>query len=288
MNEVVYEDADEVSLLDLLLVLTDNLKLLILGPLLIGLLALGGAYVMPQKFISEAYLRLGASAKDFDAVLHSPLVLDIVHNKFYPEEPLTNAQRKIFSASFKTVNLAKKDDSLASVLQVENNNPERAQAIAESLIAAWFETTLPMPDTKQELERKLVQNEAALAEVSLMIDRLADESAKVSVATLRYDIATPMVQLLKIRNGHVDEIANLQLTLKGASPDVVVSKPTLPTEPASTKKALIAIGAALAGGFVLLVFVFVRQSLRNASQTPGGAEKITRLRQSFSRLLVRR
>ena len=287
MNEVVYEDADEISLLDVLLVVADNLKLLILGPLLIGLLALGGAYLLPQKYISEAYLGLGAGAKGVDAVMHSPLVLDSVHKKFYPQEPLTNAERKIFGSRFKIVGLTKKDEAPFSVLQVEDDDPQRAQAIAESLIAAWLESTLPMPDTKQELERKLAQTQAALTEVSLMIDRLTDESAKVSVPTLQYDIATPMVQLLNIRNGQLDEIKNIQLSLKGASPDVVISKPSLPTEPASKKKALIAIGATLASGFVLLVFVFVRQSLRNAKKMPDTAEKLTQLGQAWRKALGR-
>ena len=41
-----YED-DEISLLDLLLVVVDNLRLLVIGPLLIGLGALGVSYTMP-------------------------------------------------------------------------------------------------------------------------------------------------------------------------------------------------------------------------------------------------
>lgn len=267
----------EISLLDLLVVVAENIKLLLLGPLVVGLVALGVAYSLQQKYVSEAYLRLGASAKDVDAVLHSPLVLDGVYKKFYPQVPLTDAQRKIFGFSFKIVGSAKKDETLPSVLQVENDNPQRAQAVAEALIAAWLESTMPMPDTKNELERKLTQNKAALAEVSAIIDRMTTESAKVSVPTLQYDIATPMVQLLKIRNDHQDAITNIQLSLKGTSPDVVMSKPNLPSEPASNKKALIAILATLATGFVLLLWVFMRNAWSNAAQDPELAQKQSRL-----------
>ena len=52
------EREDEISLLDLLLVVAENIKLLILGPLLVGLLALGGSYLLPQKFVSNAILAL--------------------------------------------------------------------------------------------------------------------------------------------------------------------------------------------------------------------------------------
>lgn len=277
MDQIVNEADDEISLLDLLLVVAENIKLLILGPLLIGLVALGGAYLMPQKFVSEAYLRLGASAKEVDAVMHSPLVLDAVYKQFYPQEALSEAKRKTFSASYKLIDTVKKEANAPSMLQVESDRPQRAQAIANAIIDAWFASTLPMPETKIELERKLAQNKAALAEVSDIIERVTRESAKLSVPTLQYDIATPLVQLLRIRNDHLDQIRSIELSLRGASPDIVISKPTLPTEPISSKKALIAIGATLAGGFVLLLWVFMRNAWRNAAQDPALAEKQSRL-----------
>jgi uncharacterized protein involved in exopolysaccharide biosynthesis len=49
-------DADaesEISLLDLLQVIADNLRLLVLGPLLVGLLALGIAFVIPPTFTAK-------------------------------------------------------------------------------------------------------------------------------------------------------------------------------------------------------------------------------------------
>ena len=43
-------DDDEISLLDLLQVVADNLRLLVLGPLVAGLLALGYSYTIPPTF----------------------------------------------------------------------------------------------------------------------------------------------------------------------------------------------------------------------------------------------
>ena len=48
--EIVELDEDEISLLDLLQVLVDNLRLLVLGPLAIGLAALGIAFVIPPTY----------------------------------------------------------------------------------------------------------------------------------------------------------------------------------------------------------------------------------------------
>ena len=43
---------EEISLLDMLLVVAGEIKLLILGPLFVGLLALGVGYNLPQSFTS--------------------------------------------------------------------------------------------------------------------------------------------------------------------------------------------------------------------------------------------
>ena len=52
------------------------------------------------------------------------------------------------------------------------------------------------------------------------------------------------------------------------------------------KKALIAILTSLSIGFALLMFVFVREAIRTAAQTPESAEKIARLRHAWSRALI--
>jgi len=64
----------------------------------------------------------------------------------------------------------------------------------------------------------------------------------------------------------------------GASPKILHS---WPTEPVSNKKALIAVMSTLGAGFALLLFVFMRQAWRNASQDPDTAPKMARLRAAF-------
>jgi uncharacterized protein involved in exopolysaccharide biosynthesis len=56
----------------------------------------------------------------------------------------------------------------------------------------------------------------------------------------------------------------------------------LPEQEIKPKKPMIAIGAAVFAGFALLVFVFLRQSMRNAQQnSPERAEKIARIRRAL-------
>jgi tyrosine-protein kinase Etk/Wzc len=56
---------------------------------------------------------------------------------------------------------------------------------------------------------------------------------------------------------------------------------------AKPKKALIAVLTTLATGFALLLFIFSRQALHGAAQTPESAEKLGRLRQAWAKALGR-
>ena len=69
---------------------------------------------------------------------------------------------------------------------------------------------------------------------------------------------------------------------------VTVSVAQPPERKSKPKKALIAMVSALAAGFALLLFVFIRQSLRSASQTPESAEKLSRLQAAFFKAIGRK
>ena len=60
-----------------------------------------------------------------------------------------------------------------------------------------------------------------------------------------------------------------------------------PERKSKPKKALIAIIATLAAGFALLLFVFIRQALRNASQDGESAQKMAALKASWRRAIGR-
>lgn len=82
------------------------------------------------------------------------------------------------------------------------------------------------------------------------------------------------------------EIARVDESREGAVIQVVdmAVAPELKSKP---KKAIVAVLATLAAGFALLVFVFVRHSLRGASQDAEGARKLATLKASFARALGR-
>ena len=82
------------------------------------------------------------------------------------------------------------------------------------------------------------------------------------------------------------EMARIDESREGAVIQVldIAQAPELKSKP---KKAQIAMISTLAAGFLLLLFVFIRQALRGAAQTPDTAEKLTTLRTAWAKALGR-
>ncbi len=82
------------------------------------------------------------------------------------------------------------------------------------------------------------------------------------------------------------EMAKLDEAREGAVIQVL-DKAEPPERKSKPKKAIIAVVTSLATGFALLLFVFIRQALRNASQDPESAPKINALHASWRKALGR-
>lgn len=80
------------------------------------------------------------------------------------------------------------------------------------------------------------------------------------------------------------EIAKIDESREGAVIQVLDAAQA-PERKAKPKKALIAIITALATGFALLLFVFIRQALVNAAINPESADKLQRLKQSWRKVV---
>jgi tyrosine-protein kinase Etk/Wzc len=82
------------------------------------------------------------------------------------------------------------------------------------------------------------------------------------------------------------EMARIDESREGAVIQVLdAAQP--PERKSKPKKAQIAMLTSLAAGFALLLFVFIRQALRGAGQTPESAEKLSRLRHAWARAIGR-
>jgi len=271
----------EISLLDLLVTVAENLKLLILGPLVVGLLALAIGYALPQSFTSQAILALPTSNSpqtptQAAAMMASPLVLDPVIRSLNlsaghaTEEARTKLANQIKAAVAK--------DGLLR-LDATANTPLEAQAIANAVIDTWLKSTEPGALDRADLEKRLAYAKVSLESVRRLMDRLTAEGSAILNKPLKLgEAGTSIVALGELQARYLGEVLTIPRTLQGLSRDVVIQLPTLPTEPVAPKKALIAILAALGSGFALLLWVFMRQAWKNAAQDPEVEGKQAKLR----------
>ena len=283
-------EESEVSVLDLLLVVAENLKLLIFGPILVGLLALAGAYLVPQSYTSQAILALptatatatatAAATQAAAAMMVSPLVLDSIIESLNLSEGRSMQVARVGLAN--QIKAAVGKDGLLR-LDVTAHSPAQAQTIANAVIDTWLKSTVPGEQARADLAKRLSYAQTSLDAVTRLISRLdAGDAANLNKPLTRGEAGTSFVGLGELQSRYLGDVLSIPRELQGLSRDVVKQPPTLPTEPVSPKKGLIAALAAIASGFVLLLWVFLRQAWRRATQDARMAEKCRRLAAALS------
>lgn len=277
-----YED-DEISLLDLLVTLTDHLKLLILGPMAAGLIALGVGYALAPTFESEALIKVPSpvsttankslSAEALAATLQSAVALDpVVQANGGPNtaqgQTLTDA-RKTLESRVK-VSIGKKDGLLT--LKAQGASPQQAQQLAQQLIAQAQRVSKPHGDDLKRLQDQLNTQQLQLqaAQQALREYTQSKTANNTSAPLLLILVQSTSQRMLEIED-----------QMRGLTDSDIVQSPTLPDRAIKPNKSLIALVAALATGFALLLFVFVRQAMRKAAVDPTHASKLAHIKRSL-------
>jgi uncharacterized protein involved in exopolysaccharide biosynthesis len=379
------EDEDEISLLDLLQTIVDNLRLLILGPLVVGLAALGISFAVPPTFtatvkflppqqqqsaaasmlaslgglggLAGAAAGLKNPADQYLAFMKSNSVQDELIERFKLDErykakfkedarlALTgNTRASSGKDGLITVQIDDKDPKFAA--ELANAHVEELQKLLARLAVteaqqrrAFFEKQLSQvkekfTEAEQALRATGVSSSvlksnptSALAAVAGLKAQVTAQEVKVGamrgyLAETAPDFKQAMTELASLRAqlakqekdepaaaaGQGDyvakfrefkyqetlfelfarqfEMAKVDESREGAVIQVLdAAQP--PERKSKPKKALIAIIATLAAGFALLLFVFIRQALRNAGQDTASAQKIASLKTSWRKALGR-
>ena len=139
---------NEISLLDMLIVVAENLKLLILGPIVVGALAWAFAYSLPQNYTSEAILAIpvatatatATATAQAAAVMVSPIVLAPIIESLHLLDGNSLQVARVTLA--KQVKAAVGKDGLLR-LDVTAQSPDQAQTIANAVIDTWLKSTMP-------------------------------------------------------------------------------------------------------------------------------------------------
>lgn len=277
---------DEISLLDLLETIVANLRLLILGPLAVGIVALGISFlitptftakttILPPANSSGASSLLGAlgglgdiagaaaglknPSEQFVAYLKSDslrnqLIKEFDLQKRYDQDYLFDTRKKLETR----VNItAEKQSGLISI-EVDDEDPEFAAKLANAHV----------------IQLRVLVGRVTAQEAK---DRREFMEEQVNEA-MKKNYQSPMVREMIIQ-GLIRSYETARIDEQKAGPtfsqvDVAIA-PELKSKP---KKALIAVLATLASGFLLLLFVFIRQAWRQSGQNPQTHQKINNIK----------
>ena len=270
---------DEISLLDIMLTLAENVKLLIIGPLLVGLCALGLGYVLPRTFESVAVLQAdqGTASLMTTAAVLDPVIAKLGLGKDASPE---QARRELERAVKATIGKA---DKLLT-LTVSASTPQQAQTIANALLEQTYAQISPKGTVRSRLEVQLAEaqerDKNSQDAAALVIQRMESLSSNpASGGNLPQIIG--YAELLGASAAAQTQVSALEAQLEGLSASQLVQPPSLPEKASQPKKGLLAIGSTLATGFLLLLFIFVRQALRTAAVDPEAADKLARIRRAL-------
>lgn len=274
---------EELDLLDLLVTLAENWKILIFGPLLAGIAAYGIGLAIPKTYESSSSVQVERTGSSFTAPMAASLAMsaDVLH-QIAPVAGLTEGQthEEIYKKLSKriTVNVGKQDKLLNIATQAKS--PEAAQKLNQALLDTLFPLSKPRGMEKKRLEVQLASEKTRLEE-SLKLEH--DTSANLSSGKSVSEATSRLYgELLTANSNRQKGIQDMERRLEGLDKDDVIQMPTLPESAIKPKKSMLAMGAAVGTGFILLLFVFIRQALRTAKKSSTEkAEKIARIRNAM-------
>jgi uncharacterized protein involved in exopolysaccharide biosynthesis len=277
---------DEISLLDLLVTVADNLKLLILGPLAAGLAALALAFGLPQTFQSVALLQADAAVA---GLMTTAPVLDRVAEKLGLLKKMSVDEARLDLQGRIKAAVGRNDKFLT--LTASAPSREQAQTLAQEVLLASYAQTQPKGTNKARLELQLRQAQERLKnaeQAAAILLTILDRQSKVDASKKSENSELPRsyAELLGTITAAQGQISGLEAQLEGVSDSQLIQAPTLPEKAVSNKKGQIAIGATLGTGFLLLLWVFARSGLRNAAADPSSAAKLQRIRAAIRRMGV--
>lgn len=284
------ENDGETGLLDLLVLVTENLRLLVLTSAFVGLVVLGLTHVVPPTYRSQAVLALPGSsdlsinpqqvaamlAQQAAAMMASPMVLNSAAESLGPREGWTlDRARAGLEGRVKVV--VGKDNLLR--LEATAPSPKEAQILADAVIDAWLKSTIPVSRERENLQKSLAYAQAGFESVERLIQRMSSAGVTQSrkLAEAGEGDVTP-ISLHHLRKQYLDGVLVATLALEGLRRDVVVKQPpTLSVVPVAPKTRLIVASSVLSALLLVFLWILLRQAWARAAQVPESAQKQRRL-----------
>ncbi|MDP2017929.1 Wzz/FepE/Etk N-terminal domain-containing protein [Hydrogenophaga sp.] len=248
---------DTIDLFDVLLTLAENIWLLVLGPLLAGALVYGLTFLLPQKFQSTAILRAEADVASF---MTTATVLDtsLTNLGFLKDLSEEEAEQARIDLNKRITTQVGRNDKLVT-LTVTANSPKAAQSMANEILTHTFAGLRPKGAELKRLETQKATLEQQISELQITsktAQKLLDESSPAgNMGLLAESISSLSAAQIRMQ----ETLLAVEKRMQGLTDEDLLQPPTLPKKPAAPKKGLNAILTVVGTGFLMLIFVLLRQ-----------------------------
>lgn len=272
VSEHTEERDDELSLLDIGVVLAENAGLLVAGPIIGAVIALVITLTLPPRYESTSLLRLSETDA---AVMKSVDVLKPVIDelKLQRGDPFDTTIKRVSSQIVPT--FSKKEGLLKFSSQAET--PEAAQVLNTKVQDSFKRFSLPKGRALESIEEQLRITHGTVDELRSGADRLRKSLDKVNPGTEAEAMTRSYVTMIEQRDARQKQLFDLKAALKGSGEEVIIQRATLPTAPVSPKRLLLTLIAAVLSGFACLLFVLIRNGLRSVKNSPPELKKVRRI-----------
>ncbi len=273
---------DELDLMDLLVVLAENARVLAIGPLVAALVALVIGSLLPQRWESVTLLR-GANPTLVTVITSPAVLLPVARAQGLAagqsgDEAVEKLRARI-KASFNP-----KD--LVLTLLVEDDSPAGAQSLGQRIFEQLKIASAPSGPERARFETQIAdinrREEQIDGPIQALSNRLRDLPP--SVAS---ELTRSFGQLISTAHQLNADRMTIAKQLSGVDESYLLQSPTLPDRPQGRKRALVALIAALGAFSLLLLGAFFRLALRAAASDPGSATKLRRAREAWRRAIGR-
>jgi capsular polysaccharide biosynthesis protein len=273
--------SDEISVLDLFVVIAENWVLLVIGPLLAGIITYG-ALAIGGRQSYEATALLNIDAREA-GLLQSASVLDgaLRNSAFLVEH---RGEINTVRRDFQTENLrvSKDNESGFYSVSVKAEDPDHAVEMVELIIDGLIARSVPSKNEQERLQTRIqnIERSVDILESSLA-KTLVSSDVTNGTSNGGRDYGEVIVAILGNLEQRRQDLDRLAWELRGSVlPDDVIQPPAI-SSVAPKSKMTVVVAVTLGVGFVLLLLAFVREGLRKATNDAGRHEQINRIRRAF-------
>lgn len=270
---------DTIDLVDVLLTLAENLWLLVLGPLLAGALVYGLLFVVPQKFQSTATLRAEA---DVASYMTTATVLDATLNNlgFLKDLSEEDAEQARTDLQKRVSTQVGRNDKLVT-LTVTAKSPGAAQSMANEILTHTFSGLRPKGAELKRLEIQKAALEQQISELQITSKTaqklLDDTSPNANMGLLAESISSLSAAQIRMQ----ESLFAVERRMQGLTYEDLLQPPTLPKKAVAPKKGLTAFLTVLGTGFLLMVFVLIRQYWTTSSTFEPHQHRLDALKRKY-------